>query len=174
MGEVFQVVFNSQGANVVDATNGSLLKYNVNWTAFLPLKYKRFSCKFTFKSAAYSNSILSTNGLVYMNIGRMNTFDGLQQNQVLGVVSPVILSTTQTVAAAAIPAAGGNPAVAAVYAVALLSRYEANNNDNNEFWIDYPTNPIVTLSFKTLTNGYLPFFQSYVLVLTLTGIENDN
>ena len=169
MGEVFQVVFNSiVGPNIISNANLLSVSYNVNWIAFLPQKYKKFSCKFTFKSAPYGGLLLAM-GVVGMNFGRMNTFDGLQQIQTVGVIMPNILSTTQTNAAAA---QLGPPAVAAVIAVPLLSRYEATANDNNEFWIDYPTNTILTVSIKAQANGTVPSFQPYVLILTLTGIDD--
>jgi hypothetical protein len=42
MSEAFQVIFNSQGANVVNNTSLNAVVYNVNWGAFLPKKYKKF------------------------------------------------------------------------------------------------------------------------------------
>ena len=176
MGEVFQVVFISQtGGNVINNASLVAVSYNVNWVAILPQKNKKFSCRFTVKSQP-NPSLLNNTGIVSMNFGRVNTYDGLQHTHVLGVIAPIMLSTTQTGQTAAIVA---NPAavppilaVPAFSGVTLSSRYESNVNDNNEVWIDYPTNPIVTINFKSLTGVALPSMQHYLLILTLTGIDD--
>ena len=55
MSESLTVIFNSQGANVIaNGANNTSITYPVNWTAFLPLKYKRFHCQFVFKSQNYA------------------------------------------------------------------------------------------------------------------------
>ena len=43
-GEKFLIHFNSQGANVVNNSNLNSVSYDVDWTAFLPSKYKKFKC----------------------------------------------------------------------------------------------------------------------------------
>ncbi len=39
MSESFQVIFNNQGANVINAANINAIQYNVSWGTFLPTKF---------------------------------------------------------------------------------------------------------------------------------------
>ena len=146
MSEAFQVIFNSQGSNVINNTNLNAVQYNVNWTAFLPLKYKKFHCQFIFKSVNYAGALVD-NGFVNMNLGRVNVSDGLTMSQNLGIVYPVYLS-------------------------AGVSYYNSTNNDNNVFWIDYPINRTVTLNLKTFAGVNMANMQHYTLILNLIGIED--
>ena len=57
MSEAFQVIFNSQGSNIVNNTNLSAVVYNVNWGAFLPKKYKKIQCQFVFKAQNYNGAL---------------------------------------------------------------------------------------------------------------------
>ncbi len=61
MPESFQVIFNSRGANVINAVNLNAIQYNVQWGAFLPTKFKKFHCQFFFKSENYAG-VLTNNG----------------------------------------------------------------------------------------------------------------
>ena len=147
MSEAFQLIFNSQGANVVNGGNINAVVYNVNWGAFLPKKFKRFHCQFVFKSQNFAGG-LQNNGFVSMNIGRVNVYDGQQMSQNLGIIYPVYLQ-------------------------ANLSYYNSTNNDNNDFWIDYPINNTVTVSLNTFAGVAMGNMQNYVLMLNLIGIPND-
>jgi len=62
MSEAFQVIFNSQGSNVLNNSNLNAVVYDVNWGAFLPKKCKRFHCQFIFKSQNNVGSNLTDNG----------------------------------------------------------------------------------------------------------------
>jgi hypothetical protein len=148
--EAFQVIFNSQGSNVLTPTttaaNRTNITYYVNWTAFLPKKYKKFHCQFVFKSLNYANN-LTDNGFVNMNIGRVNVFDGQQMSTNLGIIYPVVLiANTQ-------------------------SYYSSTNNDNNDFWIDYPINNNVTVTLNTFAGASMSTMPHYVIMLNLIGIE---
>ena len=156
--EIFQVIFSSQGYNttspVANAVNRAAVTYNVNWDAIIPKnKYNKFKCQFVFKSLNWSsalngNGFLTDNGFVNMNLGRVNIFDGLQMSQNLGIVYPVILSTT---------------------ANAQTSYYNCTNNDNNDFVIDYPNNTSVTITLNNFNGAVMANMPHYVLILNLTG-----
>jgi hypothetical protein len=148
MPEAFQVIFNSQGSNVLNNTNRNAVLYNVNWGAFLPKKYKKFHCQFVFKSLNYAG-VLTDNGFVNMNIGRVSVFDGLQMSTSLGVIYPVVLNATN-------------------------SFYNSTNNDNNDFWIDYPINNNVTLTLNTFAGAAMANMPHYTLMLNLIGVEDKD
>ena len=94
-GEKFLIHFNSQGANVVNNSNLNSVSYDVDWTAFLPSKYKKFKCNFVFKSIA-NNGLLTTNGLVNMNVGKQQIYDGNSPSYNIGSIIPVSNSTGST------------------------------------------------------------------------------
>ena len=149
MSEAFQVIFNSQGANVVNNTSLNAVVYNVNWGAFLPKKYKKFHCQFVFKSQNY-NGALTNNGFVNINMGRVSVFDGQQMSTNLGIIYPQYLTT------------------------AAVSYYTSTNNDNNDFWIDYPIQTAITITLKTFAGGNMANMQHYCLYLSLQGIPDEN
>ena len=148
MSESFQIIFNSQGSNVLSNTNRNAIVYNVNWGGFLPRRYKKFKCKFTFRSLNYVG-FFTDNGFVTMNIGRTNVYDGNSMSYNLGRITPGYYSANQ------------------VY-------YEATLNDNIEIWIDYPTNNIITITLNSFSNTPLPNMPHYCLILNLTGIKDDD
>jgi hypothetical protein len=151
MSENYLVIFNSQGQNVLNATSLTSVIYNVNWTSFLPKKYKRFKCKFVFKSID-ANSILTDNGFVNMNTGKINVFSGEQMTSNIGIIYPVITNTTT-----------GN----------LRSYYNSTNNDNNDFTMSYPTINQITLSLKTFAGTDMANMPHYTLILSLVGVNDD-
>ena len=152
MSEAYQVIFNSQGSNVLTpvatAGNRTSIMYAVNWGAFLPKKYKKFHCQFIFKSQNYGGN-LTDNGFVNMNIGRVSVFDGQQMSTNLGIVYPVILVANN------------------------ISFYSSTNNDNNDFWIDYPINNTVTVTLNTFAGTPMGQMPHYVIMMNLIGIEDD-
>ena len=159
-GERFLILFNSQGSNVVDNSNLNNVVYNVNWGAFLPQKYKKFRCQFVFKSINYTTSVLTLNGFLSLNMGKVNVFDGNTETKNIGFVYPVLQN------------AGGSNS----------SFYNSTNNDNNDFYIDYPSNQQVSLILKQFDNSTALLAGSgaagtpskvlhYVMYLSLEGIE---
>ena len=159
-GERFLILFNSQGSNVVDNSNLNSVLYNVNWAAFLPKKYKKFHCQFVFKSINYTVAALTLNGFLSLNLGKGNVYDGNTETKNIGFVYPVLQNS------------GG----------ANSSFYSSTNNDNNDFYIDYPSNQQVLLSLKQFDNtspllsgagtaGTPSKILHYVLYLSLEGIE---
>ena len=96
-GEKFLIHFNSQGANVVNNSNLNSVSYDVDWVAFLPSKYKTFKCNFIFKSIA-NNGLLTTNGLVNMNVGKQQIYDGNSQSYNIGSIIPISNSSGTTLA----------------------------------------------------------------------------
>jgi hypothetical protein len=151
MSNAYQLIFSSRNPNCI--SNGTLTscQYNVNWKAMLGDKFKKFKCGFVFKSENYAG-VLTNNGFVNMNIGRMNVFDGASVCYNIGVIYPVVTNN-----------AAGN----------LASYYNSTNNDNFDFTIDYPVNNLVTLNLNTFAGAAMANMPNYVLVLHLIGIPND-
>ena len=147
MTEAFQVIFNSQGSNVINNTNLNAVQYNVNWTSFLPLKYKKFRCQFIFKSIKISQAI-SDFGFVNIDIGKVYINDGLTMSSNLGIIQPQYFTSTNTY-------------------------YGATSNDNQEFYIDYPINRTPTITLKTYAGANMANMPHYTLILNLFGIEED-
>jgi hypothetical protein len=148
MSESFQVIFNNQGANVINAANINAIQYNVSWGTFLPTKFKKFNCQFVFKSECFLGD-LDHLGFVNLNFGRVNNFNGQVMSYNLGIIYPIVLYNNVTF-------------------------YSSSNNDNNDFWIDYPSNNIVTIVFNRFDGvTALDNMQNYVLMLKLTGVDND-
>ena len=147
MPDEYQIIFNSQGRNVINSDSIDDVVYNVNWTAFLDIKYKKFKCTFNFTSNNSMDNLIH-NGIVSMNFGRTNIYDGLQMSHNIGIIHPIYLDDA-----------------------AFYSYHTASTSDNNAFIIDYPTNSVVTVSLKTFTGGNLANMSQYVLMLSLTGIE---
>lgn len=148
MPDEYQIVFNSQGRNVINSDNICEIVYNVNWTAFLDMKYKKFKCSFSFTSDNGGNQLIH-NGTVSINFGRTNIYDGLQMSHNLGIIYPQYLT-------------GGDN---------YLAYHTARTSDNNGFIMDFPTNSVVTVTLKTFTGGNLANMTDYVLMLSLIGIE---
>jgi hypothetical protein len=146
MPETFSIIFCSRNSNVISSTNLNAVQYNVNWSAILPRKYKKFHCQFIFKSEN-TTTALTQNGFVGLNMGRVNVFDGLQNNSSqLGIIYPVN--------------------------VGVQYFYNSTNNDNNDFWVDYPVNNIVTLTLNTFAGAALANMQNYVLILNMIGVDD--
>lgn len=157
--ETYQVIFNSQGSNLLSLNNTAparaAISYDINWEAIIPRnKYNKFRCRFIFKSTQYAgggnNGLLADFGFVNMNLGRVNIYDGAQQSQNLGIIYPVI---TNTVAAQ------------------QRSYYNCDNGDNNEFVIDYPSNHIITIGLNNFNGPVLANMPHYALILSLTGFN---
>ena len=156
MSASFLVVFNSQGANVVSNATRTNITYNVNWAAFLPTKYKKFHCQFIFKSQNYTGAngvVLSDNGFVNMSIGKVNVYDGIGMTSNIGIVYPVV-STYLTTAP-------------------CNSFYNSTNNDNNDFFINYPTNQSVNITLNTFAGVAMANMPHYCLYLSLVGLTDE-
>jgi len=160
--ENFNIVFNSRGVNAIDKTNLNAVKYFVNWGSILPKKFKKFNTQFIFKSEN-TGIALTDNGFVNMDFGKVNVYDGYSNYQNLGIVYPVAVQQTSTT---------------------FNYFYNSTNNDNNNFYMDYPVNQVITVNLKkfdgtgmsmpTGTPGALTANSlNYVLILNLTGIEDD-
>ena len=146
--EIFQIIFNSQGSNVLSpvatAANRASITYNVNWRALIPSKYNKFNCQVVFKSINFAG-VLGDNGFLSMNLGRTNVYDGLQQSQNLCIVYPV-------------------------YLTAAITHYHSTNNDNNTFTMDYPNSNSVTLTLNNFNGtAIMANMPHYVVTLNITG-----
>lgn len=142
----YTIIFNSRGSNATVNTANSSVSYNVNWSAILDAKYKRFHCQFVFKSENTPN-IYSTNGFVNMNFGTTKIFDGLQMTQNIGIIYPVAFNTNYTF-------------------------WNSTNNDNNDFYINYPNNNNVTINLNSFSGTAIANMPNYVIILSLKGIDD--
>jgi hypothetical protein len=168
-GEFYQIIFNNQGPNCQNNSSNAAgrknnLNYTVNWGAILPKKYKKFHCKFVFKSELRSGSLdaplIIQDGLVSMSLGRMNSFDGVNPTKQIGLIYPDY-PLPNLIDMGVAPANVVTPP---------LSCYKTTNNDNNDFFIDYPLDTTVNISMKTYAGALLTLMPNYVLILTLEGI----
>ena len=147
MPEIFSIVFCSRNSNVIDSTNINAVKYNVNWPVILPKKYKKFHCQFIFKSEN-TGTALTSNGFVGMDFGRVNVYDGLQNNnRMLGIVYPVNCGAQYF--------------------------YNSTNNDNNDFFVNYPVNYTVTVTLNTFAGASITNMQHYCLILNMIGVDDN-
>ena len=148
MQEGFQVVFNSQGKNIISKTSINAVVYNINWASFLPQKYKKFKCQFSFISETYSGDLTNI-GCVNINIGKTNIFDGQQMTNNIGVIYPNYN-----------------------FGTGITSYYTASINDNPEFYCGYPVNSSVTVKLKTFAGiNNMANMQDYILTILFIGIE---
>ena len=145
MGEIYQVIFNSQGSNVINNTNLNAVQYNVNWDAFLPKQYKKFKCQFIFKSIKIAQAT-SDFGFVNIDIGKVNIFDGLSMSSNLGIIQPQYFTSTNTY-------------------------YSATSADNCEIYIYYPINRVPIITLKTYAGVNIANMTHYTLILNLEGID---
>lgn len=144
MPESYQLILNTQGANVLDKTNAAAVKFSVNWASFLP-KYTKFHCQFVFKSIIAAVAISS--GIVKINMGQINNSDGTSMSQNIGTVYPVL------------------PTNASCYLT-------CSSNDNNDFYISYPSNQLITVNLVQFDNiTALANAPDYILSINFRGVE---
>ena len=219
----------------MDNSNLNSVLYNMNWGAYLPKKYKRFRCQYVFKSINYNGAILNANGLVSINLGKVNVFDGNSETKNLGFVYPVLSSSGGGVVATGtayqtttalniatvssgsvslgttiqltggnnetITALGTGTGLTGTYTVSVSQTvgtvgapvnffatgsnstfYSSTNNDNNDFYIDYPSNQQVSINLRQFdgttallagngANNTVSKNLHYVLYLSLEGVE---
>ena len=186
MSESYLVVFNSQGANAINNANRNAVVYNINWGSFLPKNFKKFHCQFVFKSANFSSiaqapTILSDNGFVNINLGKINCNDGQGQTNNIGMVYPVLeyytsgnLTNSTTTNTNNATGTGNTGTITNVYSNSIaVSYYSSTNNDNNDFWINYPTNQQVIVTLNTFAGTPMANMPHYVLYLSLIGIPDE-
>jgi len=174
--ERFTVIFNTRGSNVLSIgvpdepaanveltpaviesnNNYNTVTYNVNWLSILPTKYKKFQCQFVFKSNKFghgqNNIAKHIIGFIDMNIGRTNIYDGLQMSNNIGYILPRATTASE---------------LNDLY-------YSSTTNDNNDFWIDYPTNNQITITLNKLDGKEkIEKMTQYHLYLTMTGILDN-
>jgi len=149
MPESYNIIFCSRGNNVINKTSLNAVQYNVNWSVILPKKFKKFHCQFIFKSENYSSGVLTDNGFVGMQGIVSNCYDGLSRTSNLGIIYPVFLGGTN-------------------------SFYNSTNNDNNDFYIDYPINNLVTIILNKF-DGVTPMgsMPNYTLIMNLQGVTDE-
>jgi hypothetical protein len=233
-GEKYLLLFNSQGSNVVNNSNLNSVSYDVDWSAFLPTKYKKFKCNFVFKSIV-ATGLLSLNGLVNMNVGKQNIFDGNSPSYNIGNIIPVSNATgstltflgtahqvTTTVTVISVTSGtlavgntiqlatgvvttivglgtgtggvgtyivtssqtlgtAGAPFICYASTNIITSYYSSAVSDNNDFYIDYPSNQLVTINLRQFDNTALLAGAGaantasktlhYILTLCLEGVE---
>jgi hypothetical protein len=158
MPEQYQVYFNSRSSNAIqDATLGlNKVTYLMKWDSFLPKKYKRFLCQFIFKSENYAstNGIpLSDNGFVNINMGNTYTFDGSTRSNNVGIIYPVITTYSAT---------------------NTSSFYNSTNNDNNQFYMDYPLSNSVVITLNRYDGSVMRNMPNYTIFLNLVGVSDED
>jgi hypothetical protein len=142
----YTFIFCSRNSNANVITANSVVQYNVNWNSILNTKYKRFHCQFIFKSENSASALTST-GFVNMDFGTKKIYDGQCMTNNIGIIYPVAFNGTNTF-------------------------YNSTNNDNNDFFIDFPTNNIVTININDFNGVNIANIPHYALILSLQGIED--
>jgi hypothetical protein len=158
MPEQYQVYFNSRSSNAIqDATLGlNKVTYLMNWGSFLPKKYKRFLCQFIFKSENYSatdGTTLTDNGFVNLSMGNTYTFDGSTRSNNIGIIYPVITTYSAT---------------------NTSSFYNSTNNDNNQFYMDYPLSNSVVITLNRYDGTIMRNMPNYTIFLNLVGVSEED
>jgi len=143
----YTIIFCSRNSNAT-INNGiaQSVTYAINWNALLDSKYKRFHCQFVFKSENNA-SVITQNGFVNMNFGNVKIYDGQSMSQNLGIIYPIAFNGTNTF-------------------------LNSTNNDNNDFFIDFPNNTNVTVNINTFAGVAMATVPHYALIMTLEGIED--
>ena len=161
MPEQYQIYFSSRGSNAIADTISGLglikITYLMNWDGFLPKKYKRFLCQFIFKSENYSTTngtVLTDNGFVNIQMGSLYSFNGDSRSNNIGIIYPVITTYTPN----------GN----------CSSYYNSTNNDNNQFYMDYPLSQNVVISLNRFNNTAMANMQNYCLILNMVGVSDSD
>lgn len=149
--DTFILCFNSRGSNIIGDNTTAVgrcnLSYNVNWASFLPKKYRKYICQFTFTSENFAGGLTAC-GFVNIYTGKMDIYDGFTNLNNTGVIVPVYTGAT--------------------------SFYNATTNDNPTFIINYPNNYQVQINLKTFSNVDIPDMPHYCIYLTMTGIKETD
>lgn len=162
MPEQYQVYFSSRGSNVIDKSNLNAVIYSVNWSNFLNPKYKRFLCQFIFKSENWQTNntgggintqILTSNGFMNLSGTQGYTYDGTSRSNNYGIIYSVVQEYNPT-----------------GYST---SYYCSTNNDNNQFYMDYPTNTNVILTLQTFSGVNMLNMPNYCMFLNMVGVDED-
>ena len=160
MPEQFQVIFNSRNSISANATatDRCNLTYNMNWGSVLPKKYKRFLCQFTFLSEQNLNTLITETGLVNINLPS-NNFNANSRLNTIGVIHPNVQFYTSN--------------------INNQSFFQCSTNDNNNFYMSYPTENQITISINKLDGNALSICPHYILALSFQGVsevddKNDN
>jgi len=160
MPEQFQVIFNSRNSisAIATATDRCNLTYNMNWGSILPKKYKRFLCQFTFLSEQNLNTVITETGLVNINLPS-NNFNANSRLNTIGVIHPNVQFYTSN--------------------INNQSFFQCSTNDNNNFYMSYPTENQITISINKLDGSVLSICPHYILALSFQGVsevdeKNDN
>ena len=162
MPEQYQVYFSSRASNATVGATNATVTFNCNWGGFLPTKYKRFLCQFIFKSENYTGgngAILTDNGLVNIAMGSGYTFDGNSRSNNFGIIYPVVSQFTAN--------------------IPCNSYYNSTNNDNNQFYMNYPNNNLVLITLKTFAGASMANMPHWTIYLNMIGVSdtddvNDN
>jgi len=160
MPEQFQVLFNSRNSISAIATDANRcnLTYNMNWGSVLPKKYKRFLCQFTFLSEQNLNTVITETGLVNINLPS-NNFNVNSRINTIGVIHPNVQYYISN--------------------ISNQSFFQCSTNDNNIFYMSYPTENQITISINKLDGSVLSICPHYILALSFQGVsevddKNDN
>ena len=101
-----------------------------------------------FKSENYAG-VLSSNGFLGCQGLISNCYDGLSRTTNIGIIYPV--ATTAT-----------------------TSFYNSTNNDNNDFYINYPENNVITIILNTFAGASMANMPHYALIMNLEGVPDED
>jgi hypothetical protein len=151
MRESYQVIFNSQTSDIINKDNLAEVTYNINWGSFLPKKYRKFEMHYTMKTNHFSPISEGALGMLNINLGRMENYNGNEVSNDLGLIYPVNLS--------------GN--------ITGLGYYRTNIGAP-PIIVNYPSNNQPTIRLNDFAGDYLSSVQNYICVLNFVGIEEES
>jgi hypothetical protein len=120
-------------------------------------------------SVTASANLLFYNATTLINVGQSIVGNGIPNNTTVTAInaskSVITISNNASVL----------QNVSLLFYSASVSFYSSTNNDNNDFFIDYPVNQTVTLSLKTFAGNVPLVVPHYTLFLSLIGVDvKDN
>jgi hypothetical protein len=151
MRESYQVIFNSQTSDIINKDNLAEVTYNINWGSFLPKKYRKFEMHYTMKTNHFSPISEGALGMLNINLGRIENYNGNEVSNDLGLIYPVNLS--------------GN--------ITGLGYYRTNIGAP-PIIVNYPSNNQPTIRLNDFSGDYLSSVQNYICVLNFVGIEEES
>ena len=132
---MYNLVLNSRASNATKInfaiTGNQTIKYSVNLGSFLPKNHSKYKCEFSFVSDNISSTTnIPSTGMVSIDIGNLNSSDGLSSSKIVGFIVP--------------------DAIVFVSSNGQYKFYMTGNKSNVPFFID-TTNSINTLTV-TISN----------------------
>ena len=151
MRESYQVIFNSVTSDIVSKDDLTAVIYNINWGSFLPKKYRKFELHYSLKTNYFTPLSDGELGILNINLGRMENYNGNEISYDLGMIYPVNLTGSST-----------------------NFGYYRTNIGSPPILVNYPSNNQPTIRIKDFSGDSLNAVQNYICILNFIGIEEES